>query len=151
MELRIVLLLVHITAAAFLFGGSAGMARPVRRSLSLGQKAILSAAEDLLRRGQMVGSSGLVTLLSGVVLLATRTEGFGASPKNFHAALGLMLVSVLVSAFVLRPTGQAILAEAQKEVPHSERIGALLKRLGAGQGILHLLWVVLLVLMFVRF
>jgi len=148
---RLLLLLVHITAAAFLFGAGTGVARPIRRSLEFGQKAILGAAEDLVQRGKMIGMSSLTTLLTGVVLLATRLEGFGKSPKNFHAALGLMLVAVLVSVFLMRPTSMAILAEARKEAPAPQTFAALLKRLAMGQGILHLLWVVILVLMLIRF
>jgi len=148
---RLLLLLVHITAAAFLFGASAGVARPVRRSLELGPKAILSAAEDLVRRGKMIGASSMMTLMTGVVLLATRLEGFGKSPKNFHAALGLMLGAVVLSLFLIRPTSVAILGEARKEAPSADTLTALLKRLSMGQGIMHLLWVVMLVLMLIRF
>lgn len=148
---RLVLLLVHITAASFLFGASAGVARPIRRSLELGPKAILFAAEDLVRRGKMIGISSMMTLMTGVVLLATRLEGFGKSPKNFHAALGLMLGAVVLSLALIRPTSMAILGEARKEAPDKNVFLALLKRLAMGQGIMHLLWVVVLVLMFVRF
>jgi uncharacterized membrane protein len=148
---RLLILLVHITAAAFLFGGSAGVARPVRRSLELGTKAMLSAAEDLVRRGKMIGMSSMMTLVTGVVLLATRAEGFGKSPKNYHAALGLMLGAVLLSVLLIRPAASGILAEARKEAPSTGAITALLKRLAMGQGIMHLLWVVVLVLMLVRF
>ncbi len=150
-SLRLLLLAIHIIAAAFLFGAGAGLARPIRRSLDLGQKAILSAAEDLVRRGQMIGISSMATLLTGVVLLATRLEGFGKSPKTFPAALGLMLGAVVLSIFLMRPTALAILGEARKETPDSRAISAFLKRLAMGQGILHLLWVVILVLMLIRF
>jgi uncharacterized membrane protein len=148
---RLLLLLVHITAAAFLFGAGAGVARPVRRSLELGPKAILAAAEDLVRRGKMIGMSSMTTLLTGVILLATRLEGFGKSPKNYHAALGVMLVAVVISVVLIRPATAGILVQAQKESPDAQAIGALLKRLGMGQGIMHLMWVVTLVLMLIRF
>jgi len=148
---RLLLLLVHITASAFLFGGSAGVARPVRRSLELGPKAILAAAEDLVRRGRMIGMSSMMTLFTGIMLLATRVEGFGKSPKNYHAALGLMLLAFALSLFVMRPASAAILGEAKKEAPSTEALSQHLKRLSMGQGILHLLWVVVLILMLVRF
>jgi hypothetical protein len=148
---RLLLLFVHITAAAFLFGASAGVARPVRRSLAFGQKVILAAAEDLVRRGKMIGVSSMMTLFTGVVLTATRLEGFGKSPKNFHAALGLMLVAVVVSLFLVRPASVAILGQAKQETPNAQAIGVQLKRLAMGQGILHLLWLVILVLMLIRF
>jgi len=150
-SVRLLVLLVHITAAAFLFGGSAGVARPVRRSLELGPKAILAAAEDLVRRGKMIGVSSMMTLFTGIALLATRVEGFGKSPKNFHAALGLMLGAVVLSLFLIRPAAAAILGEASKEAPDRGTLTAHLKRLAMGQGIMHLLWVVMLVLMLIRF
>jgi len=148
---RLLLLLVHITAASFLFGASVGVARPLRRSLEFGQKAILAAAEELVRRGKMIGMSSMMTLVTGVVLLATRVEGFGKSPKNYHAALGLMLGAVVLSLFLIRPATAGILTEARKEAPDSGTITGLLKRLAMGQGIMHLLWLVVLVLMLVRF
>jgi len=148
---RLLLLVVHITAAAFLFGAGAGVARPVRRSLELGPKAILAAAEDLVRRGKMIGMSSMMTLFTGVMLLATRLEGFGKSPKNYHAALGLMLLAVLVSLVLVRPAAAGILAQAKKDPPDSQAIGGLVKRLAMGQGIMHVAWVVTLVLMLIRF
>ncbi len=151
LALRIILLMVHITAAAFLFGGSAGVARPLRRTIDLGGKAFLLAAEDALRRGRMLGVSSIMTTMTGIGLMFATYQGFGPAPKNFHAALGLILVSIAVSATILRPATAAVVQLARVEPLDRTAVRAKLKRIAMGQGIMHLLWVLILLLMLVRF
>jgi hypothetical protein len=148
---RIGLLVVHVTAAAYLFGGSAGIARPLRRNLELGAQALAVAAEDAVRRARYLGMSSLMTVMTGVSLIFASYPSFGAAPKNFHAALGIMIVSIGISLGLLRPTTKALfeLSRAQPFDPGGVR--GQLKKLAAAQGMMHLLWLINLVLMFVRF
>ncbi len=148
---RIALLMVHITAAAFLLGGSAGLARPLRRNLKLGHEAFHVAAEDAVRRLKMLTVSSLTTLLTGVALIFVSYQGFGPAPKNFHAALGLMLVALAVNWGLLRPALGTTLKLAKAETLDADKARAAMKKVSMGQGVVHLLWLILLLLMFVRF
>jgi hypothetical protein len=77
--------------------------------------------------------------------------GFKAAPLNFHMALGVMLFAIAFSASFMRPNTMKLVKLAQGATVDHDAARACIKKLAMGQGILHLLWVVTLSLMFVRF
>jgi high-affinity Fe2+/Pb2+ permease len=147
--LRIILLVLHVAAAAVLVGASAGLIRNLKRNLELGGQSFVLATEDLKKRSGLMGMCSLTTLATGLCLIFMM-GGFAVAPKNFHIALLLLLVALIFSATFMRPRGVKLGALAKKEPLDKEGAMALIKKLAMGQGILHLLWLCTLTLMFVR-
>lgn len=148
--LKLALLLVHVSFAAVLFGAPMGLVGNVRRALGAGDESLRIAAIDAARRAKMAGMSSILTLLTGIGLIFV-AGGFAAVSKNFHAALGLMLVAVGLSVAIMRPNTAKLVAAAQAQPSDRGAAEAALKKLAMGSGVLHLLWVILLALMFYRF
>lgn len=149
MDLRVAVIVVHIASAAVILGAPLGITRLIRKALELDLPALRLAADEGVRRARTTGIASMVTLWSGVGLIFLM-GGFKIAPINYHIALGLMFVAVLLSALVLRPAMIAIWRTTRTDTPDRALIERSLKRMGMFQGILHLLWVCLLILMFHR-
>lgn len=147
--LRIILLVVHVTAAALLLGAPVGVARTIKSSLDSSKSAFESAARDGARRAAIASGGSLIVLLTGIALIFT-VGGFARAPINFHMALGIMLVALVVSAVIVRPMGTKLVDLAKAETIDKDAARSLIKRQAMGVGILHLLWLSMLTLMFVR-
>jgi hypothetical protein len=147
--LRIGLLVIHIAAAAFLFGGMLGMPRLIRKSLDLGTETLKMACLEAKKRAVMSALASIATLWTGVGLIFLM-GGFKVAPINFHMALGLMLGAVAINLTLMRPTVKSLVQESAKPEPARGTIESLLKRVSMAQGILHLLWIINLILMFHR-
>lgn len=150
MTLRLILLVFHIASAATLFGVPLGLAGSIRRAKTGGPGALRHAAADAERRGQIAGMSSLLTLVTGIALIFN-AGGFAATTKNFHAALGLMLLALGISVTVMRPATAKLVEAVGKDPIDDATVEACRKKLAMGSGILQAMWVVLLVLMFYRF
>lgn len=144
-----ILLVVHISAAAITLGASTGLLRHLRRALETSQQAFALAAEDAARRGKIMGLTGFVVLQTGLVLIFVK-GGFKAVPLNIHMALAIMLGAIALSITVMRPTSARLVELSKAETLEKVGITRLLKKLAMGQGILHLSWLTILVLMLVR-
>lgn len=142
-------LVVHISAAAVTLGASVGLLRHLRRALEAGPTSFALAAEDAARRGKIMGTTAFMTLGTGLGLIFI-VGGFKAVPLNIHIALSLMLLAVAVSVTIMRPSAARILALSKQAALDTAGISQTIKRLAMGQGILHLLWLCILVLMVVR-
>ncbi len=147
--LRIVLLVLHISAAALLMGLPMGIVRNIKANLEIGPAAFKQATTDAARRGTLASVGSLVTLASGITLIFL-AGGFGSVPLNFHIALTLMLVAIVISSVLVRPTVTRLAQVSLKEPIDKEAALGLVKRIAMGTGILHMLWLVMLTLMFVR-
>jgi hypothetical protein len=147
--LRIGLLVIHITAAAILFGGMLGVPRLVRRSLDLGTETLRMAAAEAKKRAGLSAVASIATLWTGVGLIFLM-GGFKFAPLNFHMALGLMLGAVTINLTFMRPAVKSVVLESAKPAPARQVIEGALKRISMAQGILHLLWITNLILMFHR-
>lgn len=148
-QLRILLLVIHIASAAVVLGGSFGVTRLIRKSLDLEIRALRVATEEAVRRARMTSVASIATLWSGVGLIMLM-GGFKVAPLNYHIALGLMFVAVLLNLIVLRPAAARVWRAAQADVPARPEIERALTRMGMAQGVLHLVWICILVLMFQR-
>jgi len=148
--LRLVLLLVHISAAAMLFGAPMGLVGSVKRALAAGDEALKLAATDAQRRGKLAGIGSMLTLLTGLALIFN-AGGFGAVSTNYHAALAVMLGAIGFSAGVMRPSTAGLVAAASAVPVDRSGAQAAVKRLAMGSGVLHSLWLVTLFLMLYRF
>ncbi len=147
--LYIPLLVLHISSAALLLGATTGMLRNLRRTAALGKEAFALAVEDAGGRAKVMMKAGPTTLLTGLGLIFL-LGGFAVVPLNIHIALALMLLAQVVSVTVMRPAMGRLLKIAGEPVFDPGAVSAPLKKLAMGQGILHLLWLSMLVLMLVR-
>jgi hypothetical protein len=151
MFLHLVLIVLHVTAAAVLFGAPLGIVGACRRALATGSRdAIRQAAAEGQRRGLIASICGLLTLVTGIGLIFER-GGFKQVAPNFHMALGVMLLAVLFSVLWMKPAASRLVAATEPDPVDRAAFNKQLGRLGMGSGIMHAIWLGLLVLMFVRF
>ena len=144
------LVIFHVTCAAILFGLPLGLPGTCRRAMAASQGALQVAAADAVRKGKILGGASLLTLVTGVSLIMS-VGGFGAAPKNFHAALGLMIVAIVVSAGIIRPAGSNLVIAAAGDTLKQDLANQSIKKMAMGSGILQLMWLSMLALMFTRF
>jgi hypothetical protein len=147
---KLVLVILHVSAVAMLFGAPLGLARMARAALSRNDEAFKLAAEEAARRTKLTVMSSIGTLLTGIALIFF-IGGFAAAPKNFHAALGVLLLAMLFSFLWMRPNTVKLVQSSLKNPIDRSGADAALKKLGMGGGILHLAWLINLTLMFYRF
>ncbi len=144
-----ILLILHIACAALLFGGGIGMVRNLKRCLQAGKAAFLPATEDAAKRGKIMGLASFATLLTGLALIFT-VGGFKAIPVTIHIALTLMLVAIGVSSALIRPHTMKLVKYVAAENLDSAAIEKSIKKIAMGTGILHLIWITILVLMIAK-
>lgn len=147
--LRNLILFVHISAAAVLVGTNIGVVRNLRKTKDLGKEAFLVATQDAVMRGKILAVCSMMTLMSGVMLIV-KMGGMAAAPINYHIALGLMLIAVVINALIMRPTCAKVLTLAQAETLSQAGLLPLFKKLVVGQAAIHSLWAVILLLMIFR-
>lgn len=148
--MHILLVTFHVTCAAILFGLSLGLTGSCRRAMARGHEALRAAAEEVNRKGKILGGASVLTLLSGVSLIMS-IGGFAAAPKNFHAAMGLMMVAMVISFGILKPAGESLVLATEGDSIKEDLANLSLKKMAMGSGILHLMWIGMLMLMFARF
>ena len=88
----------------------------------------------------------ILTLVTGLTMIMYK-GGFGMVSPNIHAALSLMLIHLLLSFLLMKPTGDKLVQASQGEAIDTELAEKSLKKLGMGSGILQLNWVLMLFLM----
>ncbi len=135
--LKYVFVLLHITTAAAWFGLAlrlTGQARTVAASEPLVAAAL---ATDGARTVRLMGIFSVLTFVFalGAFLVG---GGFGTYGPAYHASLLLILVLIGAQFGLIRPGWTAL---AQGEVGANKRVA-----MGVGLG--HLLWLVLLILMY---
>ncbi len=142
--LKLVLTLLHIITAAAWFGMGLRLAAQARAVLSLDRPAALALADDT---GRTVRFMGFFIVLTLVFAFATFVVGIIGSMQyggQYHTAMTLIVVLVAIQYFLVQP-GWKKLRGAVEAGTDAE---AFRKRVAMGVGLGHLLWFVLLVLMF---
>lgn len=140
---NIVLLVLHVSAAAVSMGSGIGIPRLLRGARKAGDDAWKLALEDAGKRGGRAFGSLIGTGLLGLALMFSAYGGFGGAPKFFHMALGVWLLAVIFGGAVAMPAGKK-LAAATEEAD----IEAGIKRMGMTSGVMQLFWLIMLVMMF---
>lgn len=143
-------LVVHVAAAAVVLGASLGWGRLLRQAADAGQATARVAIADVLRRMTLVRITSAMTLFTGVALILV-SGGFALVPKNYHTALLIMLAAVGWVLFGVVPRVKALDAVASAPEFDAGRFKAGVGKVSMATGIIHALWLGLLVLMFVRF
>jgi hypothetical protein len=148
--LRLLLLVIHIAAAAIAFGAPLGIPRLLKASAAAGMLPFQIAVNDVAKRARLARMSGITTLFSGVIMMLLN-GGFAVVSKNYHAAFGLMWLLLGISFFVTTPAVKKVKALAAASTLDQAAAVACANKIGMAIGIGHLLWTLILVLMFQRF
>lgn len=141
------LITLHVLCVATWWGVPLTSPGMVRRGLAGGEKTFKAATITASRMGMIAGISGILSLVTGLVLVFNQ-GGFSAVAPTIHVSLTLVIVMLGISFGLMKPTGGKLLAAAESwsdQTPTA--VAPLLKRMAMGGGILQLLWMVVLVLM----
>jgi hypothetical protein len=146
----LILLVVHIAAAAVAFGAPLGIGRLLKGAAAIDAQTLKLVVADAAKRTFLARVSAVTSLFSGVALIFVR-GGFAAVSKNYHTALLVMWVLIGVQFFITRPAVRSA-AEAANAIPlDRDAISKSAGKLGMAMGLGHALWVAILILMFQPF
>ncbi len=136
--LKNVLVILHIITAASWFGLGLPMARRAR-AVAAGGPGAAALAEEGARIVKLLGVFSVLTLVFafGAFSVGIAAGGSGTYGWPYHTALLLLLVLIGAQFGIVRPAWAAL-----------RRGEDAAGRVGMGIGIGHLLWLVILVLMF---
>jgi hypothetical protein len=143
---NLILMVIHIAAAAVTFAVTLTMGGAIRRAS--GQSADVKAAIAALasRANGIAAIFGLLTFISGFGLIFYR-GGFAVISPTIHVSMTLVLGMIVFGALFMNPTAKRLVAAANGD--DSAWLAAK-KRWAMGDGILQLTWLVVLVLMFIK-
>lgn len=148
--LKLVLLTIHITAAAIIFAAPLGTIGSLKRALAgAGDSALKTSAKDAAVRSQLAYLGAIVTLVTGVVLIFV-SGGFGVVGPRFHAALTLMVVAIGFRLAFIKPNGKKLAAAAAASPADRGGFAEALKNIRLGTGVQHAVWLIILVLMLAK-
>jgi len=143
----IVLLVLHIASAATAFGVSLMTSGALRRAGDKGPAVMANAAAEVNRAGRIASIFGVATLATGFALIFYR-GGFKAVSPTIHGAILLITIMVIMGFTMQKPTGKKLANAAQAN--DVAAWGQARKKWAMTEGIMQLMWVVTLVLMFVK-
>lgn len=144
--LQYLFIILHIITAAAWFGLGLRLSGRARVVLNMQEPAARALLDDTQRSVYLMNVFIVLTLLFalGAFLFG---GGFATYGPAYHTSLLLIVVLVLVQLFVIRPGWHGL----QSALTGGEQGGTaerFRKRVAMGTGIGHLIWLVLLVLMF---
>lgn len=141
MFLKTLAVLLHILTAAGFFG--LGLLLPRQARVFAGSRDPL-LGESGERTARMMTMFAVLTLFFGLVAFFIPPGGFGTYGPEYHTSLLLILVLIGVHVGIV----QRGWSDLRTAVAGGTDAEASLKRVSMGVGIAHLIWVILLVLMF---
>jgi hypothetical protein len=147
MLLKWTLVILHIITAAAWFGIGLRLAGQARTVLSLDGAAQKTLAED---GQQSVRLMNIFILLTLVFSLGAFVAGghFSTYGPAYHSAVTLIVLLTLDQLVVIRPAWNTLLAYANGEETSDDAAQSAKSKVAIGTGVGHLIWLVLLGLMF---
>ena len=148
MLLKWILVILHIITAAAWFGLGLRLAGQARTVLSLDGEAQATLAED---GQQSVWLMNIFIVLTLVFSLGAFVAGghFNVYGPVYHTSITLIVLLTLDQLFVIRPGWSTLLAHATGRADAgADAADSAKTRVAIGTGVGHLLWLVLLGLMF---
>ena len=144
---NLILMVIHIAVAAVTFAVTLTMGGAIRRAAGQSRDVKVAIAALASRANMVAGIFGALTFLSGFALIFYR-GGFKVISPTIHVAVTLVLFMIVFGALFMTPTAKKLTAAAES----GDEAGwlAAKKRWAMGDGILQLLWLVTLVLMFIK-
>jgi len=148
MLLKWILVILHIITAAAWFGLGLRLAGQARTVLDLDGAAQATLAED---GQQSVRLMNIFMLLTLVFSLGAFVAGghFAAYGPAYHSAVTLIVLLTLDQLFVIRSGWNTLLAYATGDDTSADAAQSAKTKVAIGTGVGHLIWLVLLGLMFV--
>jgi len=146
--LKWVLVVLHIITAAAWFGLGLRLTAWARKTAGLSGEAAVVMAEDGQRSVKLMT---VFVVLTAVFSIAAFVIGgaFAVYGPAYHTSLLLIILLVLDHVLVIRPAWETLATAVSSAGPSSEGIKASAKkRVAIGTGIGHLMWLVMLILMF---
>ncbi len=146
--LKWTLVILHIITAAAWFGLGLRLAGQARTVLNLEGEARVTLAEDGHQSVWLMNIFIVLTLLFslGAFVAGGHFDTYGPA---YHSAITLIVLLTLAQLFVIRPAWGTLKAYADDpESTSTEDAQSARTRVAMGTGIGHLLWLILLGLMF---
>lgn len=147
--LVIVFVILHIITAAAWFGLGLRIAGKARSVLEVDREAAAALAADGQHSVWLMNIFISLTLLFSLGAFIAGGH-FAAYGPAYHSAVTLIVILVLVQFFVIRPGWQTLQATvtSTEDARRSENAESARKKVAIGTGVGHLLWLILLGLMF---
>ena len=147
MLLKWILVILHIITAAAWFGLGLRLTGQARTVLEKSGDAQSALADD---GSQSVRLMNIFVVLTLVFSISAFIAGghFSTYGPVYHTALLLIVILTLVQLFVIRPGWATLQSEVDAAEIDTEALESAKSRVAIGTGVGHLLWLVLLVLMF---
>lgn len=148
LTVKYLFVILHIITAAGWFGVAMMLSGQARLALTVDRSAVPALAAETSRTVRLMGIFIALTLVFSLAAFFVG-GGFAAYGPAYHTSLLLIIVFLLVQFLLIQPSWKKLEAGvlAEERRPAAELV-SLRKRIAAGVGIGHLLWLVLLVLMF---
>jgi hypothetical protein len=136
------LLVLHVLSAAIWLGAGLGTARRLRTAWQEGGALLRAAADDArkMQRWRLIGA--IATVVTGLAIVLGG-GGFAAQPVRIHVGLALVMVGLALEL--------ALVAPAIARVGEGDAGRRAIRRIAAGTGAVHLVWLLTLVTMLWRF
>lgn len=144
--LLLVLQVSHVAVAATAFAVTLTITGALRRATGQSRDVKAALAQLLMRSGKLASLFGVLTFLTGVSLIM-RMGGFAVVAPGIHAGMAIVLGMIALGGFYMRPTGMRIVAAVDQD---DAAWTSNLKRYNIGHGIMQSLWLITLVLMFIK-
>jgi hypothetical protein len=149
MLLKWILVILHIITAAAWFGLGLRLAGQARTVLTLDGAAQATLAEDGQQSVRLMNIFVLLTLVFSIGAFVAGGH-FNTYGPAYHSALTLIVLLTLDQLLVIRPGWGTLLAYANGTDVTDEAAQSAKSKVAIGTGVGHLIWLVLLVLMFVN-
>lgn len=149
MLLKWILVILHIITAAAWFGLGlrlTGQARSVLEESGDAQRAL---ADDGQQSVRLMNIFVVLTLVFSISAFVAGGH-FATYGPVYHTALLLIVILTLVQLFVIRPGWASLQTEVDAAEINTDTLESAKSRVAIGTGVGHLLWLILLVLMFVN-
>jgi hypothetical protein len=149
MILKWILVILHIITAAAWFGIGLRLAGQARAVVQQDGAVRAALAED---GSQSVWLMNLFMILTLVFSIGAFVAGghFVTYGPVYHTALLLIVVLTADQLVVIRGGWSTLSSLVEKASPDADALDSARKRVAVGTGVGHLIWLVLLVLMFVN-
>lgn len=142
--LKTVLIILHLITAAAWFGMGLRLSRQARMISTAERAGALALAEDGRQVIKMMGIFAILTLVFGTLTMVAG-GGFGYYRPQYHTSLLLLAGLVALQYLLIQPSWNGLTRSIGDT---GFEAGRYQGRIAAAMGIAHLVWLIVLVLMF---
>ncbi len=139
--------ILHIITAAAWFGLGLRLSAQARLALGIETSAALTITAYTRRTVRLMEVFVVLTFVFALIAFFLG-GGFARYGMQYHTSLLLMLILVAVQFAMIRPAWGRIEAAMSRPEPAANEGSSYVGHIAMGMGIAHLLWLVILVLMF---